>query len=748
MDFITVFGIFSTVIVTVIGVGVFSYPREVVSIAGTDGSVVTVAAGFLAYVLIYIAYRTIKSNGYNKLSTILENNFGKIFGGILAVIFAVYNIFTISVGMRIFIEVIKMYLLEKTPTEFLVIVTIFLGIYLVRSKLENLIKFNEVSFWILFISIGLIFLFTLNKTDFTNNLPIFTNKPYVYITALKSAIYNFAGIEIIYIIGPFIKNKSGINKAIVKSILFITIFYVIVVVFSLAIFSKEQTKILLWPTITMINSINVEGAFIERWEGVVMALWVIFYFTTFSNIYYLSSDIVKDVFRLGDVKLSSALIAPIIYMIALYPQNIAQLYAISNKFIPPLFIYSLIILPIVLLLFGKAKKKGNVNKIMSLLLICTLLTGCWDKVEIERTELVSIIGIDAGVDIAKKKKFRDMKPTDPLTSIDLKKFHVTFGIPDLSKLEPGKGGVSKDKYISVDGYSIQDAVSNAIAKSSRFMRFSHTKLLILGENLMKYPDAVKEAIDYLQREPSLNRNMYIVMSEGDAEKYVTFNMPIETSAENYILGMVESDLKDNTVVPVTLNDFLVQMSENGNSMVPRIVVDKGSKNIKISGTFIIKNFAQKGTFNSVQTSNIELLKGILKGGKKMIYLEGHPVDIRIDNTDRKIRVLQENGRLVFDVHLYIEGQIKNYYTGNETLSVDKLNQIQQYFNESIGKECKSVIKSTQREFQVDPIGFREYIEKYHPFLWKQVKNDWNDTYKNAVVNINVNTNIRRIGVTK
>ena len=181
MDFITVFGIFSTVIVTVIGVGVFSYPREVVSIAGTDGSVVTVAAGFLAYVLIYIAYRTIKSNGYNKLSTILENNFGKIFGGILAVIFAVYNIFTISVGMRIFIEVIKMYLLEKTPTEFLVIVTIFLGIYLVRSKLENLIKFNEVSFWILFISIGLIFLFTLNKTDFTNNLPIFTNKPYVYI---------------------------------------------------------------------------------------------------------------------------------------------------------------------------------------------------------------------------------------------------------------------------------------------------------------------------------------------------------------------------------------------------------------------------------------------------------------------------------------------------------------------------------------------------------------------------------------
>lgn len=747
-DFITASGIFTTIIVTVIGVGIFSYPRELASIVGTDGWIVTIMAGLETYLLIYIAYRTLKSNGYNKFNIILEDNFGKILGGILAVIFVVYNVFTISIGMRIFVEVIKMYLLEKTPTEFLIIVTILSGIYLVRSELENLIKFNEVSFWIMFISIGVILLFTLNKTDFTNVLPVLSNKPQTYLIALKSTIYSFAGIEIIYLIGPFAKNKLHINKTAIKSIAFITVFYVIIVVFSLAIFSKEQTKILLWPTITMINSININGAFIERWEGVVMAIWVIFYFTTFSNIYYLSSDIVKDVFRLGDVKLSSALIAPVIYITALYPQNIAELYDISNKFIPPLFIYSLIVLPIIIFLSGKIKNMGNRGKAISLLLICVILTGCWDKVEIERTDLVSIMGVDAGADIGKTKELKNIKPTDPITSIDLKKFHVTFGIPDLSKLEPGKGDVSQNKYIDVDGYSIQDVVSNAIAESSRSIRFSHVKILILGESLMKYPDSVKEVIDYLQREPSLNRNIYIVMSDGDADKYVKFNTPAEISVENYILGMVESDLKNSTVVPVTLNDFLIEMSEDGNSIVPRIVVDKDNNNIKISGTFVIKNFAQKGILNSTQTSNIELLKGTLRGGKKMIYVDEHPLDIRIDNTSRKIRVLQENGKLIFNIDLDIEGQIKNYYTGNETFSMDKLNQIEHDFNEAITKECKSVVRSTQRELQVDPIGFREYVEKYHPGVWRQVKYKWDDTYKNAVVNINVNTKIRRIGVTK
>ncbi|MCI1945283.1 Ger(x)C family spore germination protein [Clostridium luticellarii] len=747
-DFITNFEIFSTIIVTVIGVGIFSLPRELVSTAGTDGWFVTIMAGVGTYFLLYMAYKTIKSNGYNKLSIILENNFGKILGGILAVIFVVYNVFAISIGMRIFVEVIKMYLLEKTPTEFLIVVTIFSGIYLVRSKLENLIKFNEVSFWIMFISLGMILIFTLNKADFSNILPAFSNTPYTYLVSLKSAVYSFAGIEIIYLIGPFIKNKSYINRTALKSILFITIFYVIVVVFSLAIFSKKQTEILLWPTITMIDSININGAFIERWEGIVMAMWVMFYFTTFSNIYYLSSDIIKDVFRLGDINLSSALIAPFIYVIALYPQNIAEIYDIGNKFIPPLFIYSLIVLPIFILLFGKVRNTGSRGKAIFLLLICIVLTGCWDKVEIDRVHLVSIIGVDAGADIGKKKEVMDIKPTDPLTSVDLKKFHVTFGIPDLSKLEPGKGGILQDKYINVDGYSIQDAVSGAIAKSSRSMRFSHTKILVLGENLMKYPESVKEVIDYLQREPSLNRNMYIVMSDGDAEKYIKFNTPAEMSVENYILGMVESDLKNSTVIPVTLNDFLVQMSENGNSIVPRIVMDKDDKNIKVSGTFAIKSFAQKGVLNSEQTSDIELLKGILRGGKKVIYLDEHPVDIRIDNVDRKIKMVQRNGKLVFNVDLYIEGQIKNYYTDNEALSVNKLNQIQHDFNESIGKECRNVVKYTQKDLQVDPVGFGEYVEKYHPDVWKQVKNNWDGTYKNAVININVNTNIRRIGATK
>ena len=357
-EFITPYGLFTTIVVTIVGVGIFSYPRELAANVGTDGWVITIISGIISYLLIYLAYKAIKNNDYGKFYDVLEGNFGKILGSILALIFVVYNIFSISIGMRIFIEVIKMYLLQKTPTEFLLLITILVGSYLVRNDLDILVKFNEVSFWVMFIPIVVVLLCTLNRTDFTNILPILNNNPYDYIRTIRTSLFTFGGIQIIYMILPFMKNKKEIPKIALKSIAFVTIFYVIIVVFTLAVFTKSQTKILLWPTITMIKSISIPGAFIERWEGVVMALWVVFYFTTFVNSFYLSADIVKDMFILNDIKISSMIIVPFIYLIALYPENIAELYDINNKVTPILYLYSLVILPLILLLGNHSRKRA------------------------------------------------------------------------------------------------------------------------------------------------------------------------------------------------------------------------------------------------------------------------------------------------------------------------------------------------------------------------------------------------------
>lgn len=358
-EFINKYGVFSSIVVTVIGVGVFSYPRDLTEMIGSDGWLVTLLGGIVSWILLYLIYKVVKLNNFNNFYNILHSNLGGFLGKICAVVFVLFNIFSISLGMRVFSEVLKMYLLLRTPTEFILMIMIFTGVYLVRSGLDVLIRFNEISFWIMFIPIIFVLLAATKGADFTNILPVFNNSFTDYAKAVSASMYAFTGYQIAYLLIPSAKEKERIPKVIFKSTVFVSVFYVIITIMVLAIFKKKETSNFLWPTITMIKSIDIPGTFIERWEGVVMALWVIFYFTTFVNGYYFSSDILKHAFKLEDVKISSFILMPFIYLIALYPENVARLYQISIKSNYTLATFCLIILPIILLFISTIKQRGG-----------------------------------------------------------------------------------------------------------------------------------------------------------------------------------------------------------------------------------------------------------------------------------------------------------------------------------------------------------------------------------------------------
>lgn len=388
------------------------------------------------------------------------------------------------------------------------------------------------------------------------------------------------------------------------------------------------------------------------------------------------------------------------------------------------------------------------KKVISLILICILLSGCWDKIEIDRKSLISTMGIDVGEQVGKEKELKTLKPDEPYTAMDVKKIHVTFGAPDISKLGPDKGGTAEDVYLTADGYSMQDAISKTSLQTSRDIKFSHTKLMVLSKDLMAYPDIAKEVIDYLQREPSLNRMMYVVLAEGNAEEYLRYKPGIEKNIEGFITGLIENTSRNDTIFPITLNEFLMLLSQNGNAMLPVMTIEKDKNQLKIAGVGIIKDYKIEGSLTPVETSNLVMLRGELRGGRRVTYLNGHPVDISIDGVSRKITVDNSNGKLTFNISLRIEGEAKDYYIGSSIFSKDTLKYLQDNFNKSIKKECEQVVRITQQEFEVDPIGLREYLEKFHPSIWKEKKDNWGESYKNAVVNVNVNTNIRRIGVVK
>jgi spore germination protein len=385
------------------------------------------------------------------------------------------------------------------------------------------------------------------------------------------------------------------------------------------------------------------------------------------------------------------------------------------------------------------------KKALLIILSCMMLSGCWDKVEIDRNNFISTIAVDPGEDIDKQEEMKSINPEEPFAERQIKKINVTYGFPDMSMIESGKGGRAEEKYINTQAYSMEDAASEAMAKSSRSVYMGHTKLLILSSNLLEHKDTFKEVVDYLDRNPNLNRTMQVVISDGKAEDYVRFKPMAEKSTQYYISGLMDNSKRNSRIMNIDLNEVLILLSENGNALVPRISIDKERKELILTGAAIIKDYKLKGYFTPLELMDVQLLSDKFSIGKKVIYMDGHPVDYVIDGYQRKIRVEEEGDKLSINIDLSLEGQLAEYYTGKKVLEKGELQKLQNSFNKSISEECEKIIKIAKEEFEIDPFGLREHIEKFKPSLWNKIEKDWNEKYKSASVNVIVNSKIRRIG---
>lgn len=380
--------------------------------------------------------------------------------------------------------------------------------------------------------------------------------------------------------------------------------------------------------------------------------------------------------------------------------------------------------------------------------ICVFLNGCWDKVEIDRNALVSIIGVDAGKDIRNEEALETIEPGEPFGERDLERLNVTFAFPDISKYSSQSPEISSDKFVKASAYSMEDAISKAFSKSSRSLNSGHSKLLLLSDELLQYPDNVKEVVDYLSRNPRINRTMYVMMTQGNVEEFFNFKIEMEKTLEAYLTGLMESSKRNASILPVTLNEFLILLGDNGNAIIPTIKIDKEKKEMLIYGIAIIKDFKVVGTLSPQDTTVVEMLRGKLISGKKVIYKDKVPIDFEIDDLKRRIKVREDKGKVVFDINIDIEGKIKEYKVDRELFNDATIDEIQKYFSKSLSEEGEKVAQRVQREFAVDIFGLREHVTKFKPGIWERIGGNWEEAFKDAVINVNVDAKVRRIGTRK
>ncbi|MCD3194981.1 Ger(x)C family spore germination protein [Clostridium botulinum C] len=391
------------------------------------------------------------------------------------------------------------------------------------------------------------------------------------------------------------------------------------------------------------------------------------------------------------------------------------------------------------------------KKLTILMLLCCFLTGCWDKVEIERKSFISTIAIDPGKSISKQNELKKIRSNEIFNESQYKKINVTFGFPNISELGPNNSGTAKEQTVTTNAFSMQDSINELASKTSRTIYTGHSKLILLSNDIMQYPDIVKEVFDFFERQADIDRMTLVIVVNGKAEDYVKFIPTMEKNIETYISGLMENGSMNSTILPVTLNDVLISLYKDGSVAIPSIEFDKEDKTkLNVSGLSLIKNYKLQGYLTPDETSSLDILRGKVKGGKETILKDGHPIELQIEGMKRKLGIVDASDieKLKFKVDINLEGQLKGYYIGENMFSYGKLNDIQQDFNEVIERKCEKVARIIQEQHNIDLIGLKDYVKKFYPDIYKRVKDNWEKVYKNSNIDVSVNVKARRVGISK
>lgn len=355
MQIMFVLDLFGTVVLTL--------PRITAETAGVDAWIAVLLAMGLAFVYAYIISSLAVSFPNDTFVGYSEKILGKVIGCIVSVIFFSYILLVLGMEVRIFGEINKVFILPSTPIEFMIMTMLFLAAYLVRKGYEAKARFSEFIFLFVFVPLLIELMFILPAGDFSNLLPVFhTPVPVILKTSVTTSLtYIILPLILLYV--PYYNKPKKTRSALLKAVAVAGILQSIVVIVTIVKFGVNDTEKMIWPIISIMQSVSLPQSFLERQEGLVMIFWTLSIFSVINAFLHAASFILSRIFKTKEHNLFVLPLIPIIYFLALQPQNIAQVYEYSTSIRGQFGIGFLILLPILLLVVAKLRGvKGGSNE--------------------------------------------------------------------------------------------------------------------------------------------------------------------------------------------------------------------------------------------------------------------------------------------------------------------------------------------------------------------------------------------------
>lgn len=366
---------------------------------------------------------------------------------------------------------------------------------------------------------------------------------------------------------------------------------------------------------------------------------------------------------------------------------------------------------------------------------CFLLSGCWDRTELNDLALVTGIGID--------QKGKEIMLTVQL--VVPKKLSAGTSMGGTSS---GGGGPTIVR--SGTGKTLADAIAHLQEKLPRRLFWGHVKVIVFGEEAAKA--GIRAHMDFLSRHPQTRLRSNVLVSDKTAKSVLELLPPIEQSSAEVLRELSKSHILMN----VTLKDVLQMLSgETGAAALPMVAllpVEKEKTPLEtiayINRTAILKDGRMIGSIGDKLTRGVLWIRNEIEQANITVSLKGTKgkITATIIRANTKLIPSYKNGRWKMTVRIISHDDILLNETNVSLYNEKHIHQLEQALAQATIKRVNATLKKVQKEMKADIFGFADVIHRKYPKQWNRMKNNWEDIFPEIEVEVKANVVVQRPGM--
>lgn len=375
------------------------------------------------------------------------------------------------------------------------------------------------------------------------------------------------------------------------------------------------------------------------------------------------------------------------------------------------------------------------------ILILMILTGCWNRKELDQISIATAIGIDKKGD----------------------HYKLSVQLLNPEEIASNKGAGQRMPVVTLhisSGNTLFESYRKLTTSSPRKILSSHLRIVVLGEEIAG--DGISKVLDLLSRDPEARSDFNILLARNaTANDILQVLTPLEKIPANKLYSsLISSEKNWGVTTAVDLHQLIYDIVDPGKDPVISSVHIKGDQKLSKSRNNLNSVLPPASLeYQSLGVLHKDLFVGWLtdRESKGYNYALGNlrstivalpcqkgNMSIELISTRAKIKAKFIDKQPQAYVNIQVEANIGEVNCQMDLNSTYTIQTIEEQLNEEIKQTILDSIAKA-KSYQSDIFGFGTALHRANYKQWNLIKDKWDQAFVDLPVQVQVHSRIRRTG---